>query len=192
MPISFDLEAIRAKHGCVDYFETGLWDPRTDVSSKIALNSNFKKVYCVELREDWVQIGNDIFKKEIESGRYTLINDDSANISKYLNDSSFPDKTMFFLDSHVDNTNIKNFKLKCPLFEELGAINGLARKDNVILIDDLRIIKEDYPWGETAYGKINFLQKIKERILEINPRYTFDTLDGHVKDDVLLCYVPDC
>jgi hypothetical protein len=189
MPIAFDLEAIRSKYSCVNYLETGLWDPRTEVSSKAALRSNFKKIYCIELRHDWVQLGNEVFKKDIDTGRYTLIQDDSANLSNTLNKYCFSDKTLFFLDSHVDNANITNFKLKCPLFDELNAIKTLARKDNIILIDDLRVIKEDYPWGETTYGRINFLQKIKELVLEINPSYKFDTLDGHIKDDVLLCYV---
>jgi len=57
------------------------------------------------------------------------------------------------------------------------------------LVDDLRIIKNAYPWGETGFGKIDFLQQIKELILTINPEYKFDTLDGHVKDDVLLAYI---
>ena len=31
MPIRFDLENIRQTHNCINYFETGLWDPRTNV-----------------------------------------------------------------------------------------------------------------------------------------------------------------
>ena len=27
MPISFDLEKLRKTHNCINYFETGLWDP---------------------------------------------------------------------------------------------------------------------------------------------------------------------
>lgn len=28
MPIRFDIEKLRVEHNCVNYFETGLWDPR--------------------------------------------------------------------------------------------------------------------------------------------------------------------
>jgi hypothetical protein len=189
MPISFDLEKLRIKHNCVNYFETGLWDPRTNVSSKLALSCRFNKVYCVEIRKDWVELGNDVFKEYIITGKYNLYLDDSTNMKKYLNAESFKDKTMFFLDAHVDNSNIHNYKRRCPLFDELEAIKSIERKDNVILIDDLRIIKNSFPWGETSYGNIDFLQQIKNTILSINKDYKFDTLNGHIENDVLIAYI---
>ena len=65
----------------------------------------------------------------------------------------------------------------------------LSIKNNIILVDDLRIIKQSFPWGEDSYGNINFYDEIKKIILEINPEYKFITLDGHIKDDVLMCYI---
>jgi hypothetical protein len=96
---------------------------------------------------------------------------------------------MFFLDAHVDNTNIHNYKLRCPLFDELEAIKSIERKDNIILIDDLRIITTLFPWGERSFGSINFLDKIKEKILTINNQYKFSTLNGEIENDVLLAYI---
>ena len=189
MPISFDLEDLRLKHNCVNYFETGLWDPRYDVSSKLALSCNFDKVYCIEIRKDWVELGNDIFKEHIMTGKYNLYLDDSTNMQKYLMTDNLKNKTIFFLDAHVDNINIHNYKKKCPLFDELEAIKSIERKDNIILIDDLRIIKNSFPWGETSYGNIDFLQQIKNTILTINKDYKFDTLNGYIQDDVLLAYI---
>jgi len=189
MPISFDLEILRLTHNCVNYFETGLYDPRADVSSKLALSCGFDKVYCIEIRKDWVELGNQVFKEHIASGKYNLYLDDSTNMKKYLNTEHFKNKTIFFLDAHVDNNNIQNYKKKCPLFDELEAIKSIERKDNIILIDDLRIIKEKFPWGERSYGNIDFLQQIKKTILTINKDYKFDELDGHIKGDVLLAYI---
>jgi hypothetical protein len=189
MPINFDIEKLRQEHNCINYFETGLYDPRTDVSSKQALNCNFDKVYCIEIRQDWVEIGKEIFKEDIQKGRYNLYLDDSTNMKKYLTGDVFNNKTMFFLDAHVDNNNIQNYKKRCPLFEELSAIENMERKDHVILIDDLRIIKTAYPWNETSYGNINFLEQIKNKILSINKHYKFATLNGHIDDDVLIAYI---
>lgn len=190
MPINFDLEELRKKYSCVNYFETGLWDPRSNVSSTKALSCDFKKVYCIEIRKDWVELGNEIFKDEIKKGRYNLILDDSTNMKNYINNNNdFQEKTMFFLDAHVDNPNIHNFKKYCPLFDELEAINNIDRKDNLILIDDLRLIRNPFPWGETSYGNINFLEKIIEKILTINKDYKFTTLNGHIENDVLLAYI---
>lgn len=191
MPIAFDLEGIRKSLKCVHYFETGLWDPRDDVSSKKALSSGFDKVYCIEIRKDWVELGHEIFKDEIATGRYTLYLDDSSNMGKYLTADTFKEKTMFFLDAHVDNTNIHNFKKRCPLFDELEAIKSLERKDHVILIDDLRIIRNAFPWGETSYGNIDFVQQIMQTILTINKDYKFYTLNGHVENDVLMACIPN-
>ena len=189
MPINFDLETLRKENDCKNYFETGLWDPRDDVSSKKALSCGFNKVHCIEIRQDWVELGKEIFKLDIEKGRYNLYLDDSTNLKKYINKDYFNDRTIFFLDAHVDNRNIHNYKKKCPLFEELEAIKSMERKDNIILIDDLRIIKKPYPWGETSYGNIDFLDNIKEKILEINNNYKFKTLDGYINDDVLMAYL---
>ena len=84
---------------------------------------------------------------------------------------------------------LENYKKKCPLFEELSAIGNLERKDNVILIDDLRILRREYPWNETSYGNINFLQYIINKILSINKNYKFSTLNGHINNDVLIAYI---
>ena len=69
MPINFDIEKLRKKHNCINYFETGLWNPQTNVSSKQALISGFEKVYCIEIRKDWVELGQKIFNEDIEKGR---------------------------------------------------------------------------------------------------------------------------
>jgi hypothetical protein len=106
-----------------------------------------------------------------------------------LKTDEFRNKTMFFLDAHVDHADIHFYKKRCPLIEELEAIKSIERKDHVILIDDLRILTTTFPWGENSYGKINFLEKIKEQILSINANYKFATLNGHIENDVLLAYV---
>lgn len=189
MPINFDLNKIRIEHQCCNYFETGLYDPRCNVSSKQALLCEFDKLFCIEIREDWVNLGKDIFKNEITKGRYNIYLDDSTNMQKYIMNDDFKNKTIFFLDAHVDNNNIHNYKYKCPLFDELNAISCMERKDNIILIDDLRIITTSFPWGENSYGDIDFLKQIKHKILSINKDYKFDTLDGHVANDVLFAYI---
>jgi|UniRef100_A0A6C0IMW9 hypothetical protein len=190
MPISFDLKKEKEAHNCVNYFETGLWDARALVSSKQALSAGFEKVFCIELREKWITIGNDVFKEEIENNKYHLYHDDSVHMTKYLeNNPDFDKKTMFFLDAHVDNQNIENYTKICPVIDELLAIKSLTRKDHVIMVDDLRLLKQPYPWGETGYGALNFMEAIMQIIKEINPEYQFKTLPGHIEDDVLCAYI---
>lgn len=189
MNLSIDFEELRKKFKCKHYLETGLYNPEEDISVKKALSSNFDKVFSIEICKHWVDKGNDVFKKEIEEGRYKIILDDSSNLKYHLEYYSdiFCDKTLFFLDAHVDNINIENFKHRCPLFDELDAIGTLQRKDHIILIDDLRIIKEKFPWGETGYGDIDFLKQIINKILSINKNYIFYTLNNKVADNDVLC-----
>lgn len=44
------------------------------------------------------------------SGKYNLFLDDNTNMKKYLINDNFKEKTMFFLDAHVDNCNISGYK----------------------------------------------------------------------------------
>jgi hypothetical protein len=189
MPFVVDLEELRKQHNCVNYFETGLWDPRREVSCRQALSCGFEKVYSMEIEKKWVDLGKEEFKDYIEKGVFSLYHDDSTNMKNYIMTENFNNKTMFFLDAHIDAHNVANYKKKCPLFEELEAIKMSKRNDNVILVDDLRIIKTAFPWGESSYGNIDFLQQIKEFILTINKDYIFSTLDGHIKDDVLMAHI---
>ena len=152
--------------------------------AKTALKSPLEK------NEKNLENGKKMFSNEIKNGRYELLLDDSSNIKKYIVNNFFKNnRTIFFLDAHVDNSNIRNYKQRCPLFDELEAISLIGRNDNIILIDDLRIITKSFPWGEKDYGNINFLEQIKNKILSINNDYKFDTLDGHVKNDVLIAYI---
>jgi len=190
MPIRFDLEALRKEHDCSVYFETGLYDPRLDVSIRQANDCSFDKIYSIEIREDWVGFGKEVFQQEILAGRIHLILDDSVNLQKYLKEDIFKEnKTMFFLDAHVDNNNIHNYQKKCPLLEELEAIKSMDRKDHVILVDDLQYLREPFPWWEDSYGNIHFLEHIQRKILEINENYKFLTLPGVLEDDILLAYI---
>ena len=55
MPIQFDLETIRKKHNCKNYVETGMWHPRDEtISLRKAMKSNFDKIYCIEIRDDFL------------------------------------------------------------------------------------------------------------------------------------------
>lgn len=190
MPIDFDLKKIKEDYQCNNYLETGMWDPRSDsISLRKALNCNFEKIFCIEIRRDFVKKSKQIFREHIKSKKLKIILDDSVNLDKHLQEDFFKNRTIFFLDAHVDNHNIINFKKLCPCLEELEAIKNLERKDNIILIDDLRIFKDRYPWGEKSYGTINFIEELKRRILEINKEYKFKTLNGHIEDDVLMAYI---
>jgi len=191
MPISFDLEELRDQNGCSIYLETGLDDPTRDISCKKALSSSFRKVYTVEIRDDLVNTARSLFRNDIDNGRLNIIHGDSANLESYIvGNPDFSDKVVFYLDAHIDNSNItQNYIARCPLMFELDAISKLPRNDNVIAIDDVRILRESHPWGETRYGHASYIDMIQQRIKRINPDYQFKYMDGYVPGDVLVAYI---
>ena len=155
-----------------------------------ALACNFDKVYSVELEKKWIDYAYPHLKEHINANKCHLIHDDSANLEKYIiNNKDFDEnRVIFFLDAHVDNPQIKTpHKFKCPVIAELEAIRKLKRNDHIICIDDIRIIKESNPWGETKYN--NYYDIVLKQLKEININYNFDFLKGVVENDVLIAYV---
>ena len=187
MPIEFDLEQIRAQHRIVNYFETGLYDPRCNVSLRKAIHCDFRKLYSVELRKDWVELGKQAFARDLSIHRLCLLQMDSNDIAEVLEGNpDFQQRTLFFFDAHVDNSQIQGHRNLCPLLHELQALKCLPRKDHIICIDDVRILKNMYPWGEQSYGKIDFLSEIRKSLTELNPSYSFSFLPGYCENDVMI------
>ena len=191
MPVGFDLEQIRKVNGCEVYVETGLYDPTDpNISIRKALDCGFSKLMSIEIFADHVDRAKKLFSGEIATGRLRLVCDDSRNLREII-EGEVSGKTIFFLDSHLDHQRLEGIvACRCPVLEELAAIRSLPQKDHVILIDDLRIMRERYPWGERRHGEIDFVSQIMNTISEINPLYRFETLRGIVDDDVLYAYVP--
>jgi hypothetical protein len=193
MPIVFEFEPLRQSLDCKTYLETGLYDVRFDyVSIRNAIRSNFDKIFSIEIRDEWVEIGKQVLSEEIEKNRVEIIKMDSANLKDFLSErTEFMEKTMFLLDAHVDDGNITDFQFRCPILNEIEAIGSLTRKDHVILVDDIRAFTDTTrPWGESSKGDIFWLQEIKNKILDINPQYVFEMLPGFNGDRLMLCFVP--
>jgi len=166
------------------FFETGF---HAGKSFKVALATGFDIVCSIELLERFVTKGRKEHAAVIAEGRGHIINDDSANLGKYLHlvDNR---KTVFWLDAHLDNglhTAACRPVTASPLLIELEAIAQHERKDHVILIDDLRILegREHNMWG--SGDKPLTRDDLEKRVLEINSQYTISYLDGYIPKDIL-------
>lgn len=190
MPFKSDLLEIKNKHNCQIYLETGLFKINENSSINKALRCEFDKVYSVELEKKWIDYAYPQLVEYINTNKCMLIHDDSANLEKYIiNNKDFEDKkALFFLDAHVDNSEIKtNYKFKCPVIAELESIKKLSRNDHVICIDDIRYIKTKTPWGETQYD--NYYNEMINRLKNINNNYKIDFIQGVIEKDLLIAYV---
>jgi hypothetical protein len=146
---------------------------------RLALEIGFEKIFSIELDSDLQKENITKYKDYIEKGLINLITGDSlTKINELINE--LDKSTTFWLDAHVDHgpCGIK----KCPLYEELEAINKSYIKTHTILIDDVRIFGQH--WGDN----IN-VNELKNKLLKINSDYKFKFEDGFAKDDILVAFL---
>lgn len=186
MPIKFNLNHYKTR----TYIETGLGEVGAPGSGhpnsvRQALNEEFETVHSIEISQPLYADGVTRFQKDIESKKLFLHLGDSLTIlPKILKKIDW--RCTFFLDSHGGYGGGSGVGTKkCPIIEELDIIKNHPINDHVLLIDDLRILNAD------AFGTPGISEEIiKEKILEINPAYSFSYENGHTINDVLAAIIP--
>ena len=117
-----------------------------------------------------------------------------AEINLYLGDSAtalkeilnkVDEPSTFWLDGHGGYPGAGSGIKNCPLYEELDAIKNHHIKNHIIMIDDLRIIKNG-SWGTSDVNLEGVMNKLKE----INPSYEFSYEDGFIENDCLVAKIP--
>jgi hypothetical protein len=158
-----------------EFIETGTYKGE---SVQTALTVGFKKVQSIEIKLENYTACLDKFKNTPE---VTLHFGDSSILLPAIL-GSIDHQCTFWLDAHgrPDYNKFGHGEKFCPLQEELDAIKEHPIKNHIILIDDVRIIKED---GWDTEGCTEDL--LKEKISSINSNYEFSYLHGHCKKDVL-------
>jgi len=81
----------------------------------------------------------------------------------------------FWLDAHPIDDSMSF----CPLYKELEIIKESAVENHVIMIDDVRMFGS---WLDVDE------QKVKEKLLDINPDYKITYEDGHIPNDIMVAY----
>lgn len=146
---------------------------------QMALDAGFDEIYSIELNPLSYEICRNRFDSDI---RVTLIEGDSAYILPVLLPYIHVPMT-FWLDGHYSPGNISSKgDTNTPILAELEAIGQHPIKTHTILIDDVRL------FGTQEFDHIS-LDDIIQKILEINPNYTFFFEDGYVPNDVLVAKV---
>ena len=178
MPIKFDLTHMRKKYNLTTFFETGLFK---GASIKKALEAGFKKCISIEISTKHYTTGLKTFQEEIERGSVMLFKDDSKNMKQYLKYRE--GNTFFWLDAHADqNSNHERGEELCPIFQELQSINEILTDDDVISIDDVRLLKTNSAWGKNIKYE-NLINKLKDM-----GRSKIEFENGIINGDVLVAY----
>ncbi|MCE2680777.1 MAG: hypothetical protein LW629_10090 [Burkholderiales bacterium] len=170
----------------VTFVETGLY--RGD-GVDAALRSGFKKIYSIEPVQEFIDKCTVRFKKHVDSGSVKLVQGGSeTELKKVLDEVTGP--VVYWLDGHFQGVK-QGEEENCPLNKEIDAI--LARADfsrDVILIDDLRLVKDQKRWRGHNAELTNIISKLVSTLTGHVTLY----FDGHEKNDVLgfipLNYLP--
>lgn len=114
---------------------------------KLALSLNiFAKIYSIEIQEDLYNIAKPKF---VNNSNVILYKGDSSIFIKDICDNeNLP--CCFYLDAHQSvNSTLK---------EEIAAILNRNNNNDIIMVDDIRIIKNNTHWGKAVFsGNINNL-----------------------------------
>jgi hypothetical protein len=145
------------------FVETGTYK---GVGVQLALRAKFPSIHTVEVDHSYAAMARALFK---DNDNVHIYEGDSGQIL-YDIIKDFDRPITFWLDGHRETPSTDGSK-NTPLLQELEQIKRHPIKTHTILIDDLQCCKTilfDFITG----------REIIQKILEINPRYTFRLLPG--------------
>jgi|SRR5210317_346556 hypothetical protein len=153
-----------------------------------AIKAGFKNLYSVEIHEPNYnnsrnRINNFIKKNKLDISFPNIYLGDCVQVFPKIM-TEINSKSTFWLDGHAAKKWYGAKSSNCPLLEELEIIKNHHIKNHIIMIDDLRIIRNE-AWGEKDISEEILIEKIKT----INSDYKFSYEDGHVEKDCLIAYI---
>ena len=149
---------------------------------KAAIKSGFDKVISIELSKLYYRNCVERFKGD---PRITIYFGDSINILPQIL-PEITTKCTFWLDGHYSGGDSACGKIPVPLMEELKIIAQHPIKNHILLLDDMRLLREHRAeWKNLSYG----IGDIEKMILSINPEYKITYGFGVAPNDILIAQV---
>ena len=162
------------------FIETGT---NTGVGIRQALDCGFEEVISIELSE---YLFNLVLPKFSNNSNVKILLGDSAKVLPSVLEK-INEPVTFWLDGHYSGDDTALGDVNSPLMFELEAIKNHHIKTHTILIDDLRCWKNkpnEYP-KEHCYSNDFDVNIIKNKLLEINPDYNLEIINGPIINDIL-------
>jgi hypothetical protein len=160
------------------FIETGTWCGDT---TSLAIDFGFKRIFTIELSEKHYQNALVRFSK---NKNVVCLSGDSSDVLPILLEK-INEPIVFWLDGHWSGGDTAKGILEVPLLKELDAISKSPIKSHTILIDDVRLIGNQL---EDGWKNIT-IQKIKNKLLNINKEYQFYFENGYEKNDIMVAEI---
>jgi ribosomal protein S17E len=135
-----------------------------------ALDCGFNKIISIELSEKYYNFCVNRFKS---NDKVVLVQGDVEIMLEGVI-SRLNEPITFWLDAHYSGDDTALGMQGDPIYEELEIIKQHPIKIHTLLIDDIRGMNVD---------------KLKEKVLEINENYQISFEDGFVPNDVLVAKI---
>lgn len=151
-----------------------------------ALNCKFEQIISFEVQPMAIINARKYFK---ECKNVEIIAGSSARLM-YDRIKDIKEPITFWLDGHysLGDTGFDPDYIS-PLLKELEQIAKHDIKTHTILIDDRRLLVKSSDGG--LDGKFDISEAdVLTAIMKINPKYKIKYEDGHVKDDIIVAYIP--
>ncbi len=159
------------------FIETGTYKGG---SVELALQCNFKKIYTIDISTQYKYECEIKFEESLKNKQVELLFGDTIDVLPNIV-SNITNPCLFWLDSHFDmHADVKG-KFECPILQELNIIKSSKIKSHTIMIDDLRIFKNQTEWGVGIY-----IEDIESKLKDINPSYKFFYENGWAENDILI------
>lgn len=158
------------------FVETGTLEGE---SVKSALFAGYKEIYSVELAEKYYLYSKDLFK--YQDNIHIIYGDSVKVLAQIL--PKIESSITFWLDAHYSGGDTTFADVLYPVMKELELIKLHHVKTHTIIIDDLRLLKPEFP--SVGFG----IEDLKAKIREINPEYNFYITSGHVDNDILVAEI---
>ena len=136
---------------------------------QFAIDAGFKNIYSIELSDKYIEH----CQKRFLDNKVVKIFKGDSGIVLYDIIKDIENRITFWLDGHHSCGDTALGCAWTPLMHELDLIARHPRKDHIIMIDDMICWEKENP--VIGFG----INEIQKKILEINPKYTFEYQSGH-------------
>lgn len=145
---------------------------------RLALRAGFPEIHSVEIDHSTAE------REKAKFASYHNVHIWEGDSGKVLWDviKDIDQPITFWLDGHNSDPD-PSIKKNTPLMEELEQIKMHSIKTHTILIDDIHCCN-------TVLFDFLSKKEIINKILEINPKYKITYVNGGLRNNVLVAYVP--
>jgi hypothetical protein len=154
------------------FVETGSYQGDGIIAASLV---NFEEIHSIELSPKYFQF----CKKRFASAPHVHVwqGDSGVVLEEVIRNIHEP--ITFWLDAHFSGNDTAKGETNNPILRELEIIKNHPIKSHVIFIDDVRL------FGTEEFDSIR-LDQVRQKLLEINPRYQISFKRGYCDRDILV------